>query len=181
MSDSDLFASALATLMAAYPSWKGSPETLEVYAAALADVPPETLQAAAWAHIQCSVFFPTVADLRRQSQAIADREQGRPALRSGIEAWGDIISAVAEHGYLRQPHFEDPVVTRLVADMGWENLCFSETMMADRAQFVKAYEQARDREQAERVVSLALPAAPSPRALELVAHVAGKLKRGAQP
>jgi hypothetical protein len=118
-------------------------------------LPVAILRAAMLDAVTRTEFFPTpklVLDCATALQA--------PALpRSGLDAWGDVVAAIAKHGYYHPPaggaltftagnyewDFDDPIVGRLVASLGWAYLCHSEDAMADRAHFVKAYEQMRDR------------------------------------
>lgn len=70
--------------------------------------------------------------------------------RPGAEAWGDVLRAVAAHGYLHPPgdgwQFRDRLVEQVVGGLTWQAICESEDEMVMRAHFIKAYEQVRDRE-----------------------------------
>ena len=76
-----------------------------------------------------------IAELRA---AVLELMVGQP--RTGLEAWGDVLAAVKEYGYMRSPFFEDELVDRAVKAMSWREICLSEEPMVVRAHFIKAYE-----------------------------------------
>lgn len=101
-----------------------------------ADVPvTEFLAVLDEAARESGAFFPSFGLV---CEVMARRVAG-PS-RPGLEAWGDVLAKVREHGYLRQPTFEDPLVARLVSVFGWMNICMSEEGMVDRAHFIRAYD-----------------------------------------
>ena len=117
-------------------------QTLRLYQRLLADIPGEMLEAAALQHVASSRFFPTIAELREIAVAIM-----APPSTTPMEAWGKLQAAMADvrfyryaDGYHEFPHFDDPILERVVQDMGWANLTASEDTVADRARFLQAYE-----------------------------------------
>lgn len=95
-----------------------------------------------------SEFFPTPALVLECAVSLTTTPQ-----RTGDDAWGDVQRAIKEHGFYHPPgnvavlavgsyewHFDDPLVERVVAGLGWRYLCHSEDEMADRAHFRKDYE-----------------------------------------
>jgi hypothetical protein len=77
-------------------------------------------------------------------------------------AWRAVVTAVARHGCWGEPTFADPIVARVVSAMGWDQLCASTNVMADRAHFLQMYRAAREAALARR------DAPPSVR--QLMAH-----------
>jgi len=132
----------LATLAAGYPNFTLREETVRVYAEMLADIDADILRSASAKCLADCKWFPTIAELRQ-----AATELSRPRLRAGAEAWGDVLAEVRRVGSYGAPQFADPAVARVVAGMGWTNICMSEEQMADRAHFIKAYEQTARREE----------------------------------
>jgi hypothetical protein len=135
-------------LIAAYPNYakeQGAQQltlTLKLYQTMLQDVPMDILHATTLQHIAAAKWFPTIAELRGLAASI----QAPPA-RVAIEAWGDVLDAMAAPSYYRYadgfhefPKFADPLVQRIVDSMGWGNLCGSEDGTADRARFLQAYD-----------------------------------------
>jgi hypothetical protein len=104
-----------------------------------------------------SEFFPTPALVLDCAVALTVAPK-----RSGTDAWGDVQAAIRKHGFYHPPggasvlavggyewHFDDVLAGEIVAALGWGYLCMSEDEMADRAHFIKAYEQKRDRAYAD--------------------------------
>ncbi len=89
-------------------------------------------------------FFPTVAKVREKVTQIET-----PQWDTAADAWSDVMSAMKAVGYYGQPKFENPLTARLVFSMDWQTLCSSENVVADRAHFMKMYEQLVEREKAE--------------------------------
>lgn len=147
-------------LLGAYPNAKTSVSTSKVYETMLGDLDATTARAAVQRLIGLSKWMPTVAEIR---SAAADLQHG--VVRSGADAWLDVMSAIRRDGYCSEPKFEDAIVTSLVERWGWRTLCLEGGLESDRARFIEAYDslarQARDRDAGGR----ALPSAPSSRRL----------------
>jgi len=147
-------------LLGAYPHAKVHSRTSQVYETMLADLDVESARAAVQRLITTSKFMPTVAEVRA---AAADLERG--PVRSGADAWLDVLAQIRSEGYCGAPRFDDAIVTALVERWGWSRLCLEGSLEADRARFIEAYDslakQARDRE----VSGLALPSAPASKRL----------------
>ena len=131
----------LAVASAAYPNFDLKPETVRVYLKLLADLPDELLEEASLAHIAQSAFFPTIAELR--AVAFAVMEQGN-LLPTGLEAWSEVEEQIRQVGHTGKPVFQNKLTSQLVQSMGWQNLCRSENLVADRAHFLSAYERLLD-------------------------------------
>ena len=136
----------LAVVSAAYPNFDLKPETVKVYLKLLADLPDELLEEASLAHIAQSTYFPTVAELRSAAVELLERQDPFPA---GLEAWSEVEDQIRQVGYTGQPVFQHPLTAQLVRALGWQNLCWSENLVADRAHFLTAYEQLRFRERSQ--------------------------------
>jgi hypothetical protein len=133
-------AKLVAVLLAAFPGAKSTAGTSEVYERMLADLDYPTANAAVERLLATCRFMPTIAEIRT---ACIDLSHGDR--RAGGEAWGECLKAIGRWGYTRSPgkdfSFQDPLVARCVAALGWENLCNSESQMADRARFIELYDQ----------------------------------------
>lgn len=136
MATTDRVAEIMAELADTYPKAEIRPGTLKAYCKMLADIPPGELEAAVAKVVQSSRFFPTIAEIR---EAWALAKTGPK--RSGLDAWADVIAEVRRVGYQGTPRFDDPAIPIAVRSLGgWQQLCGSETGMADRSHFAKAYE-----------------------------------------
>lgn len=118
-----------------------------VYHKVLEDIPFEVLEAAALEHIANSQWFPKPSELRQKAMSYSI-----PQIPSALEGWGEVQAEIRRVGYMGRPQFANPVTARCVESLGWKYLCLSEDLMADRAHFLKAYDQVSSREQRDRVL-----------------------------
>jgi hypothetical protein len=152
--------------VAYWPAWArtmASEERLRLTARAwadfLSDVPKELVVEALKAYAAARHEWPpAVGVLRGAAMDLAHPETG-PA---EDVAWRAVVTAVARHGCWGEPTFADPIVARVVSAMGWDQLCASTNVMADRAHFLQMYRAAREAALARR------DAPPSVR--QLMAH-----------
>lgn len=138
-------------LIGAYPNAKTSASTSQVYETMLADLDVGTARAAVVKLVATSKWMPTVAEVR---EAAAEVVSG--PVRSGADAWLDVMGAIRRVGSYEAPRFDDALTASIVSRWGWRTIC--ETAAApDRARFIETYDglarQARSRE----VAGLALP------------------------
>lgn len=131
----------ITVLVAAYPNNKVSAETFEVYAQMLADLSPEVLDTVCRQCLAESEFFPTIAKLREMALTLTTSDNPTAA-----EAWGILVATIRKIGFYGVPSFDNPVVEKAVRIMDWKTLCSSENQIADRAHFMRIYEQLVDRE-----------------------------------
>lgn len=125
---------------------KLTPDQAEAYALMLADLDSEVLKRAVYQLGRTSKFFPSVSEVRARCAEL----QSPGVVKTGDDAWGDVLVAISEHGYTwKHVAFGDPLVDKIVRNMGWINLCQSENIVADRAHFIRAYEMHRGEFKAE--------------------------------
>ncbi len=120
-------------------------EVVQAYAVALADIPPEALQAGAlqYATSRGAEFFPTVSKLREHA---IDFMVAAHNLPTAPDAWGTVRDAIRQLGYMRKPDFS-PLIERCIRAVGgWAELCTSENIPADRARFIQAYDRIVEQE-----------------------------------
>ncbi len=177
-------AKLVACLLAAFPSTRATTATSEVYERMLADLDYLVANAAVERLLATSRFMPSISEIRG---ACLDLTHG--TMRAGGEAWGDMLKAVSRWGSYRTPgadfQFQDPLVAKCVASMGWSNLCLSENQVADRSRFIALYDELAKHEGVNRNVAQ-LPSAKAAKALQegndatqTVAFLAKRLARPA--
>ncbi len=127
-------ADALMILYAAFPNTEWSTTTQAVYAKHLADIPVEELKTVIAQAIGTCRFPPTVAEIRDTWHGLS--HVGR--LTYG-EAWELVQKEIRRVGSYSKPQFSDETTARVVAAMGWKELCMSEDQGRDRAQFRDMY------------------------------------------
>lgn len=130
----------VAVLVASFPSSKITLDTVGIYERMLADLEYVVANAAVERLLATAKFLPTIAEIREACAALTVGEK-----RAGGEAWGDVLDAVGRYGAYRVPalnfRFEDPLVAKCVAALGWRELCLSENQQADRARFIELYDR----------------------------------------
>lgn len=92
---------------------------LEIYFAALADLPLAEIRDAANVHVRAEKFFPRVSELR---EAVGGSVQERADL-----AWVELLRQVRRVGYMGTPTWTDPALARAAMELygGWRALCES--------------------------------------------------------
>jgi hypothetical protein len=113
-----------------------SAEGVRAYANLLEDVPAVVLKTAMEQCAKDCKFFPSVAEIRDRATKIST-----VGPENAAEAWEDVMIAMKRDGFYRQPKFENAITQRAVAAMDWQALCSSENTIADRAHFMKIYDQ----------------------------------------
>ena len=128
-------AKLVSMLVLAYPAAKFSEENMDLYVARLCDLEFEWLQRAVLRLTGTSRFLPTIAEIRETATAIACGP-----LRSGADAWLDVVQQIRDEGYCGEPKFADPIVAEIVRRWGWVSLCKEGDDTADRARFIQMYD-----------------------------------------
>lgn len=143
----------LVLLAAAYPRFQLVPETIETYAVLLQDLDQEELKAAAMDVATRKDFFPSVHEIR---QAVVNIRKQANQVPSAYQAWSEVLAAgtgvkksVIEVGPDKWAIEEEKfvfshyLVEHVARALGWpSSFPGGDTEMADRAHFLKAYEQA---------------------------------------
>lgn len=133
----------LKQLFMAYPNSRIEEATVAVYVRLLSDIPPSELQTVVdQAIVECT-FLPTVAELRQRHRALTHTLLAPTA----ADGWGEVEREIRRIGRYGTPHFDDPLTARVVAMMGWLNLCNSETPGVERAHFLRMYESLANRQE----------------------------------
>lgn len=125
---------SVASLRAAYPNANLPVETVAVYVAALDDLEPGDVAAAVAKIIKTSRFFPTVAEIR---EAVGETRLNLP---SPAEAWMIACGQM-------EPQGDGDLVRKAKKAVGGEwAFRTSENPTALRSQFLRIYEDLRDRQ-----------------------------------
>lgn len=145
-------AKMVAMLQAAFPNWKLSEYTIEVYYMDLQDIPAaELLTASQYCRTQAGrAFAPSTGELRG---AVMDLRRKTMSLPSGYEAWQEVLRQINVVGVYGVPEWSSPLIEKAVKSLGWRNLCMSENQTADRARFLQAFEQLTQRAETEMMLT----------------------------
>ena len=97
-------------------------------------------------------WSPTIADIREEAANICAGE-----LPDWAEGWEKVLKAIANYGMYRPQEALEclDAITRLCVErLGFINLCLSENIAADRANFRKIYEAYAERQKRENQIPL---------------------------
>jgi hypothetical protein len=132
-------AQVLAVLSAGFPHVTVTKETARVYHEVLVDLEPSDVMEAITRLLKTAEWFPPAALIRRTTMEV----RGVLA-RSSHTAWGEVLQAVRDHGYLRFPSFGDPLLTEAVRLIGWRTICYSDKPEVVKSQFGKVYDELKE-------------------------------------
>lgn len=137
-------------VFASYPNSNLSNETLAAYIDLLGDIPLDHLQITVnQCLIECLDFPPSAGRIRQRYIELIT-----PPKLPAADAWGLVIRQMMRVGHTGTPTFEDATLARVVQSMGWRELCLSENQMADRAHFIRMYEQVVSATHAARIEAM---------------------------
>ena len=133
-----LFASALRTY---YPREKLLPneQAMELWFNQLQDIPYKLAELTLNTWVATNKWSPSIADIRENATGLT---QGEP--KDWGEAWREVLRAINIYG--SYPELEalesmDETTKRVVERLGFRNICLSEDIQVDRANFRMIYEQ----------------------------------------
>lgn len=122
-----------------------TPAELDMFFVALRDVPDAAANALFMAVVDECETRPSPKQLRDLARGVIHGPDP-----DATEAYLKLQEAIRQHGYLREPLFEDATLAYLVAALGWQNICTDETPPGVfRGQFVRMYAERRAGRQAE--------------------------------
>jgi hypothetical protein len=138
-------AQIIGMLSAAFPNFKPSELTAEVYLQTLSDIDTDELKAAVLHCITQSgrAFAPSIGEIRG---AVAELRSVSANVPGSFQAWQEVQQQILINGGdYGHPEWSNPMVEEAVKRMGWRNLRMSEDQTADRARFLQCYEQVVER------------------------------------
>lgn len=97
---------------------------------------------------------PTVADIRELVVSVKVGE--KPSWSDG---WEEVLRAISMYGMYREAEAllsMTELTRKVVKRLGFKNICISENIMTDRANFRMIFEQLADREQTEKQIPFTL-------------------------
>lgn len=126
----------------------------DVWYTMLADLDYNACLVAIKEHMSTCRFAPSIAELRERCSNVTCAP-----VQSWGDAWEDVISAIRFCGMYREDEAlqrMDAITRKCVKRLGFQNLCTSENITADRANFRMIYEQEQKAQKELRQLSPAL-------------------------
>ena len=124
------------------PNFLPDADSVKIWYELLKDLPYELANIAIQRHMATNKFPPTVAEIRQAAVQTVDTPQ------DWSDGWEQFRTAVRRFGYYRQEEAMasmDETTRKVVSRLGWKELCLSENVMQDRANFRMVYEQEAER------------------------------------
>ena len=150
------FATLVLAMQAMYgDEFIGTEEVMDVWFALLHDLDYQILSKALQKHMLTNKFKPTVAELR---EIYADLIC--PVISDWSEGWEQVSKAIGHYGmYRTEEAMEsfDEVTREAVKRLGFQNICLSENIVADRVRFAEIYQAIQQRKRIAVNIGSALP------------------------
>lgn len=142
------FLTIVATIKAAYPNSNVMPDknSMNVWYAMLKDLDYKYVHIAVTDHISNNKFAPAIAEIREKCSILTSTP-----VRDWGEAWESVLMAIRKFGYMQEEEAlesMDEITRKCVKRIGFNNICMSENITADRANFRMIYEQEATRQKA---------------------------------
>lgn len=118
----------------------------------LQDIPYDVLNVSIQRYMLTNKFSPTIADLREIAANIVQGE----TLDWG-NGWEQVVNGIRKYGFYQESkalETMDDVTRQTVKRLGWAQLCMSENIMTDRANFRMIYEQIAERKKKNDVIPI---------------------------
>ena len=134
------FAKVVTVLKTAYPKndMLETDAQKTVWYECLKDLDAKVAQAAAQRIICRCKWFPTVAEIREEAMALTN------PVKDWGDGWQQVIDAIRFYGMYQEEEALkslDDMTRQCVKRLGWKQLCISENIMADRANFRMVFEE----------------------------------------
>lgn len=145
----DEFKMLVKGMKAVYTSQNFLPDedSVKIWFQMLKDLDYPVTSAAIQKYMLTNKFPPTIADIREMSSEVQNGE-----IPEWGEGWEQVLKAIRNYGTYRIPEAMasfDPITKKCVERLGLRNICMSENINIDRANFRMMYEQLRERQQKE--------------------------------
>lgn len=162
-----IFASALKTY---YPKEKILPneQAMELWFNQLQDIPYKVAELTLNKWVATNKWSPSIADIREQAAGIIQGEG-----KDWGEAWQEVLRCISKYGFYREEgalNSMDKLTRKVVRRLGFKNICLSEDIQVDRANFRMIYEE--EQSKAKQVAQL------PPKVKELIANMPMMLGEG---
>ena len=126
------------------PNFLPDADSVKIWYQLLQDLDYKVANAAIQKYMLTQKFPPTIADIREQATSVSIGE--KPLWSDG---WEEVLMAIRRYGSYQESlalESMSDITRQAVQRLGFRNICMSENIMADRANFRMIYEQIVDRE-----------------------------------
>ena len=150
------FATLAAAIRTYYPKENILPnqQAMELWFRELQDIPYQVAEAGLRQWVSQNKWSPSIAEIREMASTVQNG-----SIPDWGEGWEQVLMAIRKFGTYRIPEAMesfDPLTRRCVERLGFRNICMSENINHDRANFRMIYEQLADRQKKESQLALPL-------------------------
>ena len=129
-------------------------QAMELWFRELQDIPYAIAEAGLRQWVSTQKWSPSIAEIREMTSTV---QHG--TIADWGEGWEQVLLAIRKFGTYRIPEAMesfDPITRKCVERLGFRNICMSENINADRANFRNIYEQIAERQKKENQLSAPL-------------------------
>ena len=129
-------------------------DAFKVWYSLLQDLDYTIAQAAIQKYMLINEFPPTIADIRKNAVSVQAGDK-----KTWSEGWEEVIKAIGNFGSYREEEALESmseITRKAVKKLGFRNICLSENITADRANFRTIYEQMAENEYTAKQIPLNL-------------------------
>lgn len=146
------FATFAAALKTYYPREQLLPnnQAMELWYRQLQDIPYEVAEAGLNKWVATNKWSPSIADIREMATSVTEGD-----IPDWGNGWEQVLRAIREYGsYNIKKAMDsfDPITRQCVERIGFRNICMSENINQDRANFRMIYENLAQRQQKDRLI-----------------------------
>jgi hypothetical protein len=150
------FATLAMALRTYYPKENLLPNTqaMELWFQQLQDIPYQVAEAALNKWVATNKWSPSIAEIRESAAEVSHGE-----IPDWGNGWEQVLIAIRKYGSYRISEAMesfDPITRQCVERLGFKNICMSENISTDRANFRMIYEQLSERKKRESQISVNL-------------------------
>lgn len=149
-----LFAAALKTYYPKEQNLIPTKQALDLWFNQLQDIPYQVAVASLNKWVSLNKWSPTIADIRETALSVSNGDLGDYG-----DAWEEVLKAIKRYGSFRPEEAlasMSPLARKATERIGFLNICMSENIAADRANFRMIYEQLAEREKKDAQLPQAL-------------------------
>ena len=129
-------------------------DAFKVWYSLLQDLDYTIAQAAIQKYMLINEFPPTIADIRKNAVLVRTGDK-----KTWSEGWEEVMKAIRNFGSYREEEALESmseITRKAVKKLGFRNICLSENITADRANFRTIYEQMAENEYTAKQIPLNL-------------------------
>lgn len=147
-----LFVAALKTYYPRETTLLPNQQAMKLWYRQLQDIPYEVAEAALNKWVATNKWSPSIADIREMAASVTHGDAP-----DWGDAWETVLQAIRKYGsYNEKAALEsmDELTRTVVKRLGFRDICMSENIVADRANFRMIYEQLTERKKKENQIPL---------------------------